>query len=58
MRPFGFALIAIVVLASTGLVARAELSMARRGAFTAEDAFSQMGGMPFQMADLPMRPVK
>ena len=52
MRTFKFCLTAATALGLFGMVANAEIAMAQSGAFTAEDAYAQMGGMPFQMAEL------
>ncbi|WP_336491745.1 hypothetical protein [Methylobacterium nigriterrae] len=58
MRQFKAALVAVAVLASTGLVARAELSMAQSGSVMMDEAYAQMGGLPFRVTDLPAHPAK
>lgn len=50
MPKFKFAVIAAALFGMFGATADAELLLARRGVFTVEDAYSQMGGMPFALS--------
>lgn len=50
MPKFKFAVIAAALFGMFGATADAELSLAQRGIFTVEDAYSQMGGMPFELS--------
>lgn len=52
MRVFKFALILAAIGSSLSGMVYAQIEMARKGMFTAEDAYSQMGGMPFRLASL------
>jgi hypothetical protein len=50
MPKFRFAVIAAALFGMFGATADAELLLAQRGVFTVEDAYSQMGGMPFELS--------
>ena len=50
MSGFKYALIALAIIGSSSGLAHAELRLAQKGMFTADDAYSQMGGMPFELS--------
>lgn len=50
MPKFKAVVIAAALFGMFGATANAELSLARRGVFTVEDAYGQMGGMPFELS--------
>lgn len=50
MPKFKFAAIVAALFGMFGASVDAELSLARQGVFTIEDAYTQMGGMPFELS--------
>lgn len=54
MPTLKFAVLAVALFGVLGATINAELSLAQQGAFSVEDAYAQMGGMPFEGVGLPV----